>query len=183
VSGYLIKRNWGSILLLLTVLAIATSLNNILTYLLARHLALSTAAFTTLTNIVKKISHEIVDNGGIVRAVHNHGIRDLPHRFRAKYPDRQGNRYFTKGRFFSLYYDCNPTTMRQVEQLLSMEEDVLRKTHLRARSPLDAVNNMREKRNPYIQEVLKQEEIDRIALAQRNETVEQVIDDMRHEDV
>jgi hypothetical protein len=47
--------------------------------------------------------------------------------------------------------------MKSVDQILLMDEDVLRNTHLRARSILDFVNIMKEKKNPYIQEVLKEE--------------------------
>lgn len=135
-----------------------------------------------LTNIVKNVSHEIVKGGGLVRGIHNHGIRTLPHRFKARFPDKEGNRYYSKGRFFSVYYDANPTTMKQVEQLLKMDEEVLRNTHLKARSILDFAN-VREDRNPYVQRVLRAQEKDREAIHKRNETVESVIEDMRTEDV
>jgi ribosomal protein S6 len=133
-----------------------------------------------LTNIVKTVSHEIIKGGGIVRSVHNHGIRSLPHRFQARFPDKRGNRYYYKGRFLSIYYDSNPSTMKQVEQLLKMDEEVLRNTHLKARSILDFAN-LREDRNPYIQQVEEEELKHLEAVKQRNETVESVIDDMRTE--
>jgi ribosomal protein S6 len=138
--------------------------------------------FHVLSAIMKKVSLEIVKGGGIVRAVHNHGIRSLPHRFRAKYPDKEGNRYYSKGRFISIYYDSNPATMKQVEQALTLQEEVLRKTHLKARSILDFVNVSREERNPYITEVKRLQSLDRAAAHHRNETVEQVIEDMRFDD-
>lgn len=129
---------------------------------------------------MKKISKEIVNGGGIVRGIHNHGIRDLPHRFKAKFADKEGNRYYRKGRFISVYYDSNPLTMRQVEQALRMDEEVLRNTHLKARSVLDMVNISREERNPYIKEVKKVQKEQRKATHLMNETVEQVIEDMRN---
>lgn len=98
-----------------------------------------------------------MENGGIVRSIRNHGIRDLPHRFRAKYPDTQGNRYYKKGRFLSIYYDASPLTMRQVESLINMDDAVLRQTHLKARSKLDYINIQNEDKNPYIRKVLQQE--------------------------
>lgn len=128
---------------------------------------------------MKTLSLKVVEDGGIVRGIHNHGVRDLPHRFKAKFPDRQGNRYFTRGRFISVYYDSNPSTMRQVEQLLDMDEEVLRNTHLRARSVLDFVNISREDRNPFIKEVKREQALERQAVQHRNETVEQTIEDMR----
>ena len=114
-----------------------------------------------------------------MRGIHNHGIRDLPHRFKAKFADKQGNRYFTRGRFLSIYYDSNPATMRQVETTLTMNEDVLRNTHLKARSVLDYVNIEKEERNPYLRRVKQEEQKERAAVHHRNETVEQVIEDMR----
>jgi vacuolar-type H+-ATPase subunit I/STV1 len=81
----------------------------------------------------------------------------LPHRFRAKFPDTQGNRYYKKGRFISLYYDASPATMKQVQNLITMDDTVLRQTHLKARSVLDYINNPNEKKNPYIRRVLLEE--------------------------
>lgn len=106
---------------------------------------------------MKQVSHRVVGGGGIVRSIQNHGVRDLPHRFRAKYADKEGNRYYTKGRFISVFYDANPNLMRQVEGILTLNEQVLRNTHLKARNKLWFVNIAREDRNPYIQKVLEME--------------------------
>ena len=105
-----------------------------------------------------------------------------PHRFKAKYPDKEGNRYYRKGRFISIYYDCNPLTQKQVDLTLSMSEEVLRRTHLRARSILDYVNISREDKNPYVQRAKREQAKHRAAVHHRNETVEQVIEDMRGDD-
>lgn len=98
---------------------------------------------------------KIVENGGIVRSIQNHGIRQLPHRFKAKYSDQEGNRWFERGRFISVFYDANPSVMRQVEGILSLDDQILRTTHLRATNKFDDVNNMRENKNPYIMELLE----------------------------
>lgn len=113
--------------------------------------------FYQLTSLMKKVSYEVVNQGGIVRSIQNHGIRDIPHRMKAKYADQQGIRYYDKGRYISIYYDSNPITMRQIEQILTMSEDILRNTHFKARSILDYVNITKEEKNPYIKEVIKQE--------------------------
>jgi len=116
-----------------------------------------TTHFYTLTNLVKEVALKVVEGGGIVRGVENHGIRSLPHRFKAKHPDREGNRYYDKGRFFSIYYDSNPKTMQNVERVLSKHEEVLRQTHLKVRNKLWYVNIDKEDKNPYIQRVLAME--------------------------
>ena len=113
--------------------------------------------FPQLTNIVKTISNKVVTNGGIVRSIQNHGIRQLPHRFKAKYPDREGNRYYEKGRFMSVYYDASPDVLKEVNTFLKLEEQVLRNTHLKARNKLWYVNIAREDKNPYIQKVAEME--------------------------
>lgn len=106
---------------------------------------------------MKEISLKVVTSGGIVRSIQNHGIRQLPHRFKAKYTDRDGNRYFEKGRFISVFYDASPATMRQVEGVLNLSEDILRNTHLKAKNKFDDINNVRDNKNPYLQEILREE--------------------------
>ena len=93
-----------------------------------------------------------------MRSIQNHGIRTLPHRFKAKYADREGNRYYEKGRFFSIFYDSSPGTQKQVTSILKMDEQVLRNTHLKVRNKLWYVNIAREEKNPYIQQVKAMEE-------------------------
>lgn len=115
--------------------------------------------FRALSAMVKQVSHKIVENGGIVRSIQNHGIRQFPHRVQAKNPDLiTGHRYFEKGRFVSVYYDSNPTTRAQVDRILSMNDQVLLRTHLKARSKLDWISMQRMDKNPYIQEVLKMDQ-------------------------
>jgi small subunit ribosomal protein S6 len=111
-----------------------------------------------LTNLVKSISHKVVDNGGIVRSIQNHGIRQLPHRFKAKYADREGNRYYEHGRFFSIFYDSNPIVQKEVESILKLDEQVLRNTHLKVRNKMSYVNIAKEEKNPYIKKVLEMQQ-------------------------
>ena len=126
----------------------------------------NTAAFAALTNLMKDVSMKVVDGGGIVRGIRNHGVRDLPHRFKARYPDKLGNRYYKQGRFVSVYYDASPAVLREVESVLRLNEEVLRGTHLKARNKLWYVNIAREDKNPYIQKVLAMEKAEAAAEAQ-----------------
>ena len=119
-------------------------------------------AFYVLTKLVKDISHKVVANGGIVRSIQNHGIRDLPHRFRSKFPDKEGVRYYEKGRFISVYYDASPTAMKEVETVISRNNVVLRSTHIKARNKLWEVNIAREDKNRWIQKVLAMEEAEKM---------------------
>ena len=109
---------------------------------------------------MKQVSHKIVDNGGIVRSIQNHGIRKFPHRVKAKYPDFEtGQRYYEKGRYISVYYDANPGTLKDVEKLLDINDSiVLRTNHLKVRSKLDWITMERPDKNPYMQKVLRQQE-------------------------
>ncbi|KAG7352203.1 ribosomal protein S6 [Nitzschia inconspicua] len=114
--------------------------------------------FKALTALMKQVSYKVVENGGIVRSIQNHGVRQLPHRFQAKYPDYlTQQRYYDKGRFISIYYDANPGTLKQVENIISLNDQVLRVTHLKARSKLDFITMERQDKNPYIQRILKQD--------------------------
>jgi ribosomal protein S6 len=115
--------------------------------------------FKALTALMKQVSYKVVENGGIVRSIQNHGIRQVPHRLKAKYPDYlTQQRYYDKGRFISIYYDANPVTLKQVENILSMNDQVLRVTHLKARSKLDYITMERQDKNPYMQRILKQDQ-------------------------
>ena len=117
--------------------------------------------YNALTAVMKEISLKIVNNGGIVRSIQNHGIRQLPHRFKAKYADLEGNRYYERGRFVSVFYDASPNVMRQVKGILDLNEEILRNTHLKATNKFNDVNNMRENKNPYIEEILRELEEDK----------------------
>uniref|UniRef100_A0A7R9ZLT6 Ribosomal protein S6 n=1 Tax=Craspedostauros australis TaxID=1486917 RepID=A0A7R9ZLT6_9STRA len=135
----------------------------------------NTAHFNALTSLVKQVAHTVVEGGGIVRSVQNHGIRQFPQKYKAKYPDFvTGQRAFDKGRFFSIYYDANPRTQKDVDILLSRDDQVLRRTHLKARSKMDFITIQRPDRNPYVQAVLEQEAADELAdvEVEGNETID-----------
>ena len=119
------------------------------------HLSITSSAFNNLTKLSKEICHKVVEGGGIVRGIQNHGTRQLPHRFKARHVDMEGNRYYKKGRFFSIYYDSNPSIMQEVESMIFLNEDILRKTHLKVRDErLFDINLSNEKKNQYIQKAL-----------------------------
>uniref|UniRef100_A0A6T7JZ88 Ribosomal protein S6 n=2 Tax=Bacillariophyta TaxID=2836 RepID=A0A6T7JZ88_9STRA len=136
--------------------------------------AKNTAPFMNLTNLMKTVSLKVVERGGIVRSVQNHGIRDLPHRFKAKYPDKEGNRYYKKGRFISVFYDASPHAREEVQAILDLDEEVLRNTHLKPRNKVTYANIVNEKKNPYIQRVRAMEEAE--AAARKEEHVEVISD-------
>mmetsp|Transcript_7068 Transcript_7068/g.14506 ORF Transcript_7068/g.14506 Transcript_7068/m.14506 type:complete len:155 (+) Transcript_7068:174-638(+) len=112
--------------------------------------------FWRLSELFKSVSLEVVNRGGIIRGIHNHGIRQAPHRFKAKFADAMGRRYYEKVRFISVYMDCNPQTRQQVQQLLASDENVLRQTHLKARSILDQASELSWRKNPFLKEVLEE---------------------------
>ena len=130
------------------------------------------AAFHLLTALMKDVSMKVVERGGVVRSIRNHGIRTLPSEFRSSFPDKEGNRNYRKGRFISIYYDSNPQTMREVESILRINDQVLRDTHLKARNKLWYVNIAREDRNPYIQKVIELESAAAAAAAGGQEEAE-----------
>lgn len=114
---------------------------------------------------MRDVSHRVVEGGGVVRTIRNHGVRTLPHTFQSTFPDSDGNRKHRKGRFISIYYDSNPQTMREVESILRTNEQVLRNTHLKARNKMWFVNIAREDRNPFIQKVIAMEKAEEEAAA------------------
>ena len=73
-----------------------------------------------------------------MRAVENHGIRQLPYRIKSRYSP-EGERFQDAARFTSLYFDAPVKTKVQVEQALSLNEQVMRATFLRPESVEDEV--------------------------------------------
>lgn len=69
-----------------------------------------------LTRIFRMVAKNVLEDGGIVRAVTNHGIRVLPYRFHSKHnvSDHE-SRWFTSGRWVSAYYDVNPSVAKRME--------------------------------------------------------------------
>jgi ribosomal protein S6 len=115
--------------------------------------------FKALTAMMKQVSLKVVDNGGIIRSIQNHGIRQFPHRVQAKNPDyKTGQRYYEKGRYISVYYDANPSTQQQVQILLGMNDQVLKHAHLKARSKLDFITMQNPSKNPYLKRVLEHDD-------------------------
>jgi ribosomal protein S6 len=138
---------------------------------------------------MKQVSHKIVDNGGIIRSVQNHGVREFPHRVQAKYPDyKTGQRYYEKGRYISLYYDASPNTIKDVEKILSMNDQVLRQSHLKARSKLDYISIQKEDKNPYVRSIKQTDRLDTenraaeelaISTARADTAVDAIMEQMR----
>jgi ribosomal protein S6 len=138
---------------------------------------------------MKQVSHKIVDNGGIIRSVQNHGVREFPHRVQAKYPDyKTGQRYYEKGRYISLYYDASPNTIKDVEKILSMNDQVLRNSHLKARSKLDYISIQKEDKNPYVRSIKAMDKLESeniaaeelaISTARADTAVDAIMEQMR----
>lgn len=69
-----------------------------------------------LSRIFRKLAENVLQDGGMVRAVTNHGIRVLPYRFHSKHNvSETESRWFTSGRWVSAYFDCHPTIAKKME--------------------------------------------------------------------
>ena len=79
-----------------------------------------------LVTLFRKHTKTIMDNGGVVRGIENHGIRPLPERARRKYATTDGTRYFWDARYVSSHFDASPKALIEVDRMLRNEEGVLR---------------------------------------------------------
>lgn len=69
-----------------------------------------------LTAIFRRAATVILQEGGVVRSVANHGIRVLPYRFHSKHDIKEDDkRWFCSGRWVSAYYDANPAVAQRME--------------------------------------------------------------------
>jgi len=109
--------------------------------------------------------------------VKNHGIREFPHRYQAKYPDYlTQQRYYDKGRLFSIWYESSPKTQSKISNYLDKQlaNNVLRYTQLQSKSKLSQFANLPQevvvdgdgvsvpalyKKNPYVKNALKQQQL------------------------
>lgn len=69
-----------------------------------------------LTAIFRRAAALVLQEGGVVRSVANHGIRVLPYRFHSRHDVREGDqRWFGSARWASTYYDASPDVAEQME--------------------------------------------------------------------
>jgi ribosomal protein S6 len=107
-----------------------------------------------LTELVAKCGSNILGAGGVVRGVQNHGIRELPHLFKAKNADVNGVRYFRDGRFVSLYFDVGGQEMSKIERNLRNDDCVLRFTTMKPADPCAKAAVAKTKKNAYYNRAL-----------------------------
>uniref|UniRef100_A0A7S2V599 30S ribosomal protein S6, chloroplastic n=1 Tax=Fibrocapsa japonica TaxID=94617 RepID=A0A7S2V599_9STRA len=96
------------------------------------------AASKDLLKTLKACIQVIQKNGGVVRQVENHGIRTLPYRFRSRHASPGEGRYFYFGRFISTFFDASPTTLKELDDILGLDENMLRRTNLKPKSLMEA---------------------------------------------
>jgi len=108
-----------------------------------------------------------VEDGGIVTSIRNHGIREFPHRYHAKYPDYlTQQRYYTRGRVFSIWYESSPHTQSKLSDYLDKQlaNNVLKYAQLQSKSKLSQFANLPDEvsppvytKNPYVKTALRQQ--------------------------
>ena len=105
---------------------------------------------SSITKLIKKMATPLLSVSGVIRSIENHGIRPLPYRFKAKHMDALGNRYFTEGRFVSLFFDAQYKSVSEMERVIKLEEGVLRVTVMRAPDVGEKVRVTKAKKNPFL---------------------------------
>ena len=101
-----------------------------------------------LSAFFKKYAQTVLGSGGTVRGVMNHGVRELPERWRSKFVGADGSRYHWKGKFISTHVDVSPSTLADLERLLRTEDSVVRFFSLKQNTRMSHVGSLR-KDNPF----------------------------------
>ncbi|GMI48807.1 hypothetical protein TrCOL_g11379 [Triparma columacea] len=83
---------------------------------------------STLAPFIRTLAKTIVGDGGVVRTVENLGVRRLPMRTKARFADREGNRYFDDARLVNIRFDTNPATLLELQRIVKLEEVVIKQT-------------------------------------------------------
>eukprot|EP00611_Tribonema_gayanum_P023799 TRINITY_DN5088_c0_g1_i2.p2 TRINITY_DN5088_c0_g1~~TRINITY_DN5088_c0_g1_i2.p2 ORF type:complete len:108 (-),score=14.45 TRINITY_DN5088_c0_g1_i2:1590-1913(-) len=82
-----------------------------------------------LTRLYRRLCNTVLEDGGMVRCVENHGVKDLAYRFRARTAmSGSENRYHTRGRWVSMYFDARPETLDKIDADLKLQDFYLRST-------------------------------------------------------
>ncbi|CAM9224712.1 unnamed protein product, partial [Pylaiella littoralis] len=116
---------------------------------------------TDLTNIFRRAAAVVLEEGGVVRSVVNHGIRVLPYRFHSRHDIKENdNRWFTSGRWASAYYDASPAVAKKMEQQLWAEDKVIRVSTRRPSTKMDRISSTHERSNPWDMEWRKRNGIE-----------------------
>lgn len=69
-----------------------------------------------LTAIFRRAASVILQEGGVVRSIANHGVRVLPYRFHSRHDLKEDDkRWFSSGRWASAYYDASPGVAERME--------------------------------------------------------------------
>lgn len=101
-----------------------------------------------LALMVKRHAKAILNHGGIVRGVENHGVRALQERAKRKYATSEGDRYFWEARMISVTFDASPICLKEAERALRNEDSVLRWHVSKETGNFDKINS-RSYKNPY----------------------------------
>ncbi|CBN74627.1 conserved unknown protein [Ectocarpus siliculosus] len=105
---------------------------------------------TDLTNIFRRAAAVILEEGGVVRSVANHGVRVLPYRFHSKHDIKEkDDRWFSSGRWASAYYDASPAVAKKMEEQLWAEDKVIRVSTRRPATKMDRIASTHERSNPW----------------------------------
>ncbi|TFJ86251.1 hypothetical protein NSK_002459 [Nannochloropsis salina CCMP1776] len=92
-----------------------------------------------LTSLLKQCATTVLSNGGAMRGFENHGLRALSHRLRNRRAMEEEQKYHWRARYISSYFDVSPDTVKEVERVLRLDENVLRFFTLRPKTQADLI--------------------------------------------
>ena len=102
-----------------------------------------------LVGLFKRHAKTVLENGGVLRGIENHGIKPLPERTKRKYAASDGTRLFWEARFVTASFDASPKCLTEIERLLRNEEGVLRFHFIKRDTTINRINSKTYK-NPYL---------------------------------
>eukprot|EP01035_Chromulina_nebulosa_P002593 gene2593-3516_t len=111
-------------------------------------LILPRSPINNLTLLFKKYAATVIETGGTIRSIENHGVRPLPERTKTKFTTPEGLRYYYDARYVSAYIDVSPKGIKDVDRVLKTNENVIRSHLIKAPSCIARIN-ARRFNNPY----------------------------------
>jgi len=87
---------------------------------------------------VRSASKEVIERGGVVRGFENWGVMQLPTR------TRRHQEWFTKGHFWLMHFDSNPTMISQLRQKFKKDPRVIRGNFVKLGEKLGEIIDRRD---------------------------------------
>ncbi|KDQ53595.1 hypothetical protein JAAARDRAFT_72542 [Jaapia argillacea MUCL 33604] len=92
-----------------------------------------------IKDLVRLCAKHVMEPGGVVRSIDYYGTRTLPQRM------HRHAQYFTTGDYWTMHFDTNPATLRELNRMMRQDPRVIRWTMLKLGDKVDQITGPKAK--------------------------------------